>query len=291
MNRIHIFILTLCFALASLPVARGQEATFIDGGTEWTLGANDFNTDPDGFSSLSESSPNYVANLAADPNLTIPAQLQLSGGGWVFNGAEGTVIITNNDALPGTTETVPGVALADPFVAYGYYFINTVDSTQPFSMQFTTRFPDLTFPVSDPSSVRATFGVSLTDGSPGPEPTSASATVTQTAVLGEAPSMGGALTDSTSAKVSLGPAQEYVTDGGTTTSNLTTAGFPNYSTGPSGGPFNELVVTVSGTYSANAIVTVSGRVDVVPEPPSATLFLLGTVAGLIFHLRRNILRR
>jgi hypothetical protein len=81
-----------------------------------------------------------------------------------------------------------------------------------------------------------------------------------------------------------------VTNGGTTTTNLSTAGFPSYNPGPSGGPYNELVVTVSGTYSANALVAVSGRVDVVPEPPSTTLFFLGIAAGLIFHLRRNILR-
>jgi hypothetical protein len=283
MKTIHLLLLSLGLSWALIPTAFGQEVTITEGGTDWTLGANDFNTDADGVSTLSESSPNYVDNLATVSSAIIPAQLGLSGGGWVFNGSEGTVVIANNDATP-------SVVLADPFVAYSYYFVNTAGSTQPFSMQFTTSFPDLSFAASDPAQVKASFGVSLTDGSPGPGPTSSSAAVSQTAVLGEAASMGGPLIQSTSADVDLGPADEYVTNGGTTTTNLSTAGFPSYNPGPSGGPYNELVVTVSGTYSANALVAVSGRVDVVPEPPSTTLFFLGIAAGLIFHLRRNILR-
>jgi hypothetical protein len=282
MNRI-LFFLTLGVMLAFIPAASGQEVTITDGGTGWTLGADDFNTDANGISTLSKSSPYYVDNLATVSSAIIPAQLGLSGGGWVLNGSEGTVVITNNDVTP-------SVVLADPFVAYGYYFVNTAGSTQLFSMQFTTTFPDLSFAASDPSQVNATFGVSLTDGSPGPGPTSSSAAVTQTAVLGEVAALGGSLIQSTSAVADLGPANEYVTNGGTTTTNLSTTGFPNYNTGPSGGPYNELVVTVSGTYSANAIVAVSGRVNVVPEPPSTTLFFLGAAAGLIFHLRRNFLR-
>jgi hypothetical protein len=248
-----------------------QEITIGSGNTAMTLGSADFSTDASGVSTLSTSA-NYVSNLATDSS--VPSQLGLTGGGWVFNSADGLVVITD-------TLSTPAVALGDPSVSYGYYFINTTgNNNQPFSMQFTSAFPDTTF---NPSYDKASFAVTLTDGSPGPGPTSSSATVTQTAMLGELAVAGGALVQSSPLNVNLGPANEYVTDGGTTSSNFATTAFPNYQADVSSGPDNELVVTVSGTYSENAIVAVSGRVDVVPEPNSFALFLVGSMAGLILH--------
>lgn len=280
MKKIVSLTIALLLGLAFSSAGFAQEITIGDGASSETLGANNFTTDADGVSTLSTLSSNYVNDLATDVN--VPTKLDLTGGGWVVTNADGTLIIAN-------TTPAPAIALGDPSVSYGYYFVNTTgNDNQPFSMQFTTTFPDTTF---NPSEVKASFAVTLTDGSPGPGFTSSSATVSQTAVLGEAAIAGGPLLTSTSADVDLGPANEFVTNDGSTSSNFATAAFPNYQTGPSGGPYNELVVTVSGTYSANAIVSVSGRVDAVPEPSSFALFAVGALAGLVFHWRRNAYRQ
>ena len=271
MKRPHHLPLTLFGLLGFTSLAFAQGITIGEGTSAITLGSDDFRTDANGVSTLS-TSINHVSNLAAETSL--PSQLGLTGAGWVFNTADGTVVIAD-------TPATPAVALGDPSVAYSYYFINTSgNNDQPFSMQFTSAFPDTTF---NPSSDKASFAVTLTTGSPGPGTTSSSASVTQTALLGEVAIAGGALMQSTPLNVNVGGANEYVTDGGSTSSNLATTAFPNYQTDVSGGPYNELIVTVSGTYSENAMVAVSGRVDVVPEPNSFALFVVGSLAGLILH--------
>ncbi len=279
MKKLFSLTVALFLGLAFIRVGFAQQITIGEGSSALTLGTGDFVTDSDGVSTLSTSA-NYVSNLATDTG--VPVQLDLTGAGWVFNTDAGTVIIADPAATP-------AVALGDPSVSYGYYFVNTSgNNNQPFSVQFTTAFPDTTF---NPSAVKASFAVTLTDGSPGPGATSSTATVSQTAVLGEAAMAGGPLLTSTSAGVDLGPVTESATNDGSTSSSVATPGFPNDETGPSGGPYNELVVTVSGTYSANAIVSVSGRVDAVPEPNSFALFAVGSLAGLILHWRRNAYRQ
>jgi hypothetical protein len=283
MKKLVNLTLALLLGLAFAPAGLAQEITISDASSSETLGADYFTTDTDGVSTLSTASLGYVSNLSTA--ITVP-NLDLTGSGWVFNTAEGTLIVAN-------TSPTPAIALGDPSVSYSYYFVNTTgNNDQPFSMQFTATFPDTTF---DPSQVRATFAATLTDGSPGSGTTSSTATLSQTAILGEVATAGGALLQSTSANVDLGPVTLTANDGQSSATNppLATPGASSFITGPSGGPYNELVVTVAGTYSQNAFLSVSGRVDAnaAPEPSSFALFAVGALAGLVFHWRRNAYRQ
>ena len=280
MKNVILSVALLALTLSFAQSAFGQSATFASGDSTWTLPSDAFTTDADGVSTLRTGGPGYVSNLSS--LTSVPASLGLSGAGWVFSDSSdpgGMVVIA--DSGPSS-----GLSLADPFVAYGYYFINTTGTSQPFSMQFTSTFPDTTF--AGGSQVDASFGMSLTDGSP-PNSSGTSASVmnvTQTAVLGEAAVAGGPLSSSTPLPVTIGPVGITATNGGTQPYSNS---LPS-TMGPSGGPYNELIVTVSGTYSANADLGVSGRVDAVPEPGTFALGVAGALAGLIFQWRRTAQR-
>jgi hypothetical protein len=273
------FLLAAFFALVAAPMALAQTLTFSDGGTPWTI--DDFNLDPaTDVSTLSTTSPNYVSNLSSYVPNGASADFNASGGGWVFQNAEGTVLIADKTVSP--DGAVVPTALGDPFVSYSYFFINSSGVEQNFSMTFTTsaqNFPSTTY---TPSYDRATFGVTLTDGTE--LGTGVSATSSQSATLSNT---AGGTTPLTNADLTTGELDTNSSSTGTITDRVSTPGYGNLLLGPSG-TFDQLSVTVSGTYSAGADLGVSGRVDLVPEPSPAALLSIGLLAfGVAF--RRRIL--
>lgn len=271
MKNFSTIYLAFLLAIAYAQTGSAQTLTFSNGGTPWTVSAS--NTDADGVSTLSASASNYVSNLNSYFSQGIaPSGFDASDGGWVFSNSEGTVLIANKTS---PTDPSPALALGDPFVTYNFAALPT-DSTH-FTVQFTSTFPAVDY---NPSLVKASFGLTLTDGSAdgsGSNLIDASETATLSLVGGGTVSAG---TD-----LSL-PAFSVIGGDSTTESNRTAA-FPGYLNGPSGS-FNQLTVTITADYSSSAQVAVTGRVDVVPEPSSIALMLVATGAFIVcLRVRRN----
>jgi hypothetical protein len=145
-------------------------------------------------------------------------------------------------------------------------------------VQFTTAFPEVDY---NPSLVKASFGLTLTDGSAdGSGSTLINATETATLSLVS----GGTI----SAGTDLSLPTFSVNGGDSATESKRTAAFPGFMNGPSGS-FNQLTVTISANYSGSAEIAVTGRVDVVPEPSSLALAFIA--AGAFIACSRTLRKR
>lgn len=209
------------------------------------------------------------------PKNVAPSGFDASDGGWVFSNSEGTILIANKNS---PVDPSPALALGDPFVAYNFAALPT-DPTH-FTVQFTSTFPEVDY---NPSLVRASFGLTLTDGTDNGSGSSLT-DATETATLSL---VGGGIV---SAGTDLSLPGFSVTDGDSSTESKRTTSFPSYINGPSGA-FNQLTVTITADYSSSAEVAVTGRVDVVPEPTSILLALIaaGTLGVCLRRWRKRIL--
>lgn len=180
------------------------------------------------------------------------------------------------------------------YVPVNLSFSNNGNSSQLFSVTFQTT------PFSSPidfsaGSVRASLGISLTDGTAGETGVTLSS-LTETAQLSYVVANTTiASAPLTSATLSIGSSNAFAVPAGdgTDTETLRTTG---YLSDPITGSFNVLTVTVSGQLPGNSTLGVTGRVDVqtplevtaVPEPSSIALMLIATLV-FVSCLRRKLI--